>query len=92
MIDSDTPQPAWDADRGAYVARFDETGRSPSVTAALTMTAVSDESLRPLFDYVDPDALDDLLVDSAASTTVTFDADGAVVTVCGDGRVLVRPP
>jgi hypothetical protein len=92
MTDPDGPNPAWDADRGAYVARFDATDRSPSVAVATTVATVLDGVPRPLFDYVDPDALDTLLVDSAASTTVTFDVDGATVTVRGDGRVFVRPP
>ncbi|GAB6862609.1 HalOD1 output domain-containing protein [Haloplanus litoreus] len=92
MIDSDGTHPTWDADRRAYVTRFDGTGRPPSVAVAVAVAAVLDESPRPLFDYVDPDALDDLFVDSAESTTITVDVDGAVVTVRGDGRVFVRPP
>ncbi|WP_251330319.1 HalOD1 output domain-containing protein [Haloplanus pelagicus] len=92
MTESDPSGTRWDEDHGAYVSRFDEARRSPSVAVAEALAATVDVADRPLFDYVDPDALDALVVGSPASTAVTFDVEGAAVTVRGDGRILVRPP
>lgn len=74
------------------VVRFDETHRSPSVVVAETLETVLDDLNRTLFDYVDPDALDELVGDSGAgaSLVVSFTVDGTSVTVHGDGRVVVR--
>jgi hypothetical protein len=80
---------SWDESRGAYVAHFGD-GLSPSVTVAEVITEVVDTDGRPLFEYVDPDALDDLLDDAPGSTQVTFAVEDAVVCVRGDGRILVR--
>ncbi|WP_251343159.1 HalOD1 output domain-containing protein [Haloplanus halophilus] len=92
MSEADSAAARWDEDRDAYVARFDGTNRSPSVAVAETLTETVEVGDRPLFDYVDPDALDALVAGSSPSTTVTFDVEDAAVTVHGDGRILVRPP
>lgn len=83
----DTPGVSWSDDLDAYTARFDD-GDSPSVTVAETLEAALDGSFDPLFDYVDPDALDALV--GGPSATATFEVEDATVTVHGDGRVLVR--
>jgi|GEM_PF-2708249 len=80
---------SWSDDHEAYVARFDD-GFSPSVVVAETLETVFDEPVDPLFDYVDPDALDALVGRSSTAVTVTFEVEEATVTVHGDGRILVR--
>lgn len=92
MIDTDRSGVSWDDSHEAYVARFDVDGRSPSVVVAEALEAARTLDAQPLFDYVDPDALDDLVDDPSkdGSVTVSFEVDAAVVTVHGDGRVFVR--
>jgi len=95
MIDAegvDTSDVSWSDDYGAYTTRFDDDGDgySPSVAVAETLETALDGWDEPLFDYVDPDALDSLVGDPASSVTVRFDVEAATVTVRGDGRVFVR--
>jgi hypothetical protein len=91
MTDPD-PGPSPDDGDDVSIVRFDETDRSPSVVVAETLETVLDDLNRTLFDYVDPDAMDELLGGSraASSVTVSFEVDGTSVTVHGDGRVVVR--
>jgi hypothetical protein len=83
---------SWDEERGAYTTRFDgENGdHSPSVAVAEALESARDDRGRPLFEYVDPDALD-ALVTGSERTTVSFEVESATVTVRGDGRVFVYP-
>ena len=83
----DTAGVSWSEERGAYITRFDD--YSPSVAVAEAVESALDDCERPLFDYVDPDALD-ALVAGSSETTVSFEVESATVTVHGDGRVLVR--
>ena len=46
-------------------------------------------ALGPIYDVVDPGALDALLETSTAAVEVTFEYEGQVVTVHGDGRIHV---
>jgi hypothetical protein len=93
VTDADTSDVSWDEARQVYATRFDENGRSPSVAVAEALAAAFGETTRPLFDYVDPDALDDVVAGPAASPSVvvTFRVEETLVTVRGDGRVSVRP-
>lgn len=90
MIDTDSLDVVWSEDHDAYATRFDDDWDSPSVAVAVTLEAALDGWSEPLFDYVDPDALDHLVTEAESSVTVTFDVEGATVTVHGDGRVFVR--
>jgi hypothetical protein len=82
---------SWSDDHDAYTSRFDDAdAHPPSLAVAETLETALDEPVDPLFDYVDPDALDNLVGRSSTTVTVTFDVEGATVTVHGDGRVLVR--
>jgi len=81
----------WDDDRGAYVADFDAEGLPPSIVVAEVLNAAREGSDPPLFDYVDPDALDALATDSDPSLRISFPVDDLRVTVRGDGLVLARP-
>ena len=47
-------------------------------------------ALDPIYDAVDPDALDSLLATSTAAVEVTFEYEGHVVTVCDDGEIEVE--
>jgi hypothetical protein len=89
-LESDTTGVSWSEEHDAYTTRFDADGFPPSVAVAETLEAALDEWGQPLFDYVDPEALD-ALVSESASATVSFDVESATVTVHSDGRVFVRP-
>jgi hypothetical protein len=90
MIGTDPPA-SWDDDRDAYVADFDAESLPPSIAVAEALDVAREGSDRPLFDYVDPDALDALVTDSGPSMSVTFAVEEMRVTVHADGRVFVRP-
>jgi len=92
VTDSDSGPSSTDDGSDVSVVRFDATDRPPSVVVAETLETVLDDRNRTLFDYVDPDAMDELLGGrgSAASITVSFEVGGTSVTVHGDGRVVVR--
>lgn len=81
-----------EGDDDVSVVRFDRDGRSPSVAVAEALEPTLDDLNRTLFDYVDPDAMDELVGSAAAtrSVTVSFEVDGTSVAVHGDGRVVVR--
>jgi hypothetical protein len=81
---------SWSDDHDAYTTRFDDDGYSPSVAVAETLETALDGPVDPLFDYVDPDALDHLVEKSSPPVTVTFEVESVTVTVHGDGRVFVR--
>jgi hypothetical protein len=81
---------SWSDDHDAYTSRFDDGGYPPSIAVAETLETALDGEMGPLFDYVDPDALDNLVGGSSTTVTVTFDVEEATVTVHGDGRVFVR--
>lgn len=64
----------------------------PSTAIIKTVAAradVSPQALPPLYESVDPDALDRLFVSSGDKTTVSIDYAGYEVVVTGDGRVQV---
>lgn len=95
----DTPQPGNDL-AGPVVARgtFDGT-ESVSRAVVETLDALPDFDATDgaaLYDYVDPDALDDLFdapEDDAADGTVTFQVlDYQVVVEAGDGVVVRELP
>jgi len=86
----DTSGVCWSEDHDAYTMRFDENDYPPSVAVAETIETALDEHVDPLFDYLDPDALDGLVGGSSTAMTVTFDIEEATVTIHGDGRVFVR--
>ena len=97
MSDVDTSDVSWNDDRKVYTARFGD-GRSPcvAIVEALAAALPDDHDHEPLFEYVDPDALDVLVGDrpgspTSSSVTVTFPVEGLLVTVGSDGRVSVRP-
>lgn len=88
MHEADREPPCEDA----HVAVYDWTSSEPS-TAVVEVTAqargLSPESLPPLYDTVDPDALN-MLVDGGGDLRLTFTYDGHDVTLDGDGTVTVR--
>jgi hypothetical protein len=90
MSENDTWDVVWDDDHDAYTMRYDRDGLAPSVAAAVLLETALDAETDPLFDYVDPDALDAIVDGSEAAVTVTFDVEAATVTVHADGRVFVR--
>jgi len=73
-----------------YATHFDGGGPAPSIAVAETLETALDGKVDPLFDYVDPDALDTFVTEASEPVTVRFDVEDATVTVHGDGRVLVH--
>jgi|AntRauTorcE11898_2_1112593.scaffolds.fasta_scaffold62552_2 hypothetical protein len=64
---------------------------SPSlhvIDAIATATGTDPVSLPPLYDTIDPEALDAVL-NTEATIEVVFEYDGHAVEVTGDGEVLV---
>ena len=84
---------------GAVRAEHDWTSRPPSTAVIETVAVARDcepAGLEPLYEVVDPDALDTLVRSSrdgpvADGTTVTFEVADMSVTVHGGGTVVVRP-
>jgi hypothetical protein len=80
-------------------ATFDWSSTDPSQAVVETVAVASDrepKAIEPLYDVVDPDALDSLVgangtVPSRSGPTVTFGFAGYDVSVRGDGTVIVRP-
>jgi hypothetical protein len=73
---------------------------TPSETVVATVgeaTGRSPESLRPLFDVIDPDALDRLFrrddrrIDGAVNGVLSFSYEGCEVRVHADGETIVIP-
>lgn len=91
-VDADTSDVSWSEEHDAYTTRFDDDDGdySPSVAVVETLEAALDGEVYPLFDYVDPDALDDIVHESSGAV-VSFEVESVTVTVHGDGRVFVRP-
>lgn len=71
-------------------------GRPPSAAVVQAVGAMTDReptSLDPLYETIDPDALDALCTNSdAADPSVTFQYHGFSVTVEGTDRVVVVEP
>lgn len=89
-------------ERDALTAQFDPADeRAPSaavIESVATMIDSDPATITPLFDVVDPDALD-RLCDAAirgpnrdAPLTVSFRYEGCAVTVHADGRLTVSEP
>lgn len=92
-VDADTSDVSWSEAEDAYRTRFDDEDGdySPSVAVAQALESALDDNINPLFDYVDPDALDALVVESSVTAAVSFEVESATVSVHSDGRVFVRP-
>ncbi|WP_254535043.1 HalOD1 output domain-containing protein [Halomarina litorea] len=95
------PRPVTTDSGDAYCATHDlTTPGSLSITIVETVCAVLEESpaaVEPLYDVVDPDALDSLFRPKADGTprvegSVTFTLSDCTVTVEGTGEVVVVPP
>ena len=91
----DTPSGKADAIR----AEYDWTSTTPSTAVVETVAVASDREptrLEPLYEAIDPDALDALIRSNGVEPvgdgiTVTFEVAGQTVTIHGSGAVVVRP-
>lgn len=85
--------------RGIVRARYDWSETPPSEAAVRAIAIAADcgpLELAPLYDSVDPDALDECVrslagSDDAPSSAVTFSHDGRTVAVHASGQVLAWP-
>lgn len=99
--DSRRDEADWGGEGVVYTATFPgEYGELPSTSVVETVaeaTGVEATRLRPLYDVIDPDALDRLFGDppgrslDAATGLVTFRYEGCDVSVHADGRTVVAP-
>lgn len=91
------PASGWDGSDDTVSATYDWSSVRPS-TAVVEVYAVATNqdpsTVEPLFDFVDPDALDTLVrsngAASADDTVVSFTLSGRRITVDGSGTVTVR--
>lgn len=84
---------------GSIRAEFDWSEVPPSTAVVETVAIAADRepmALEPLYDVIDPDALDALMRSGGTNSTngtvtVAFALEGYEVTVRRDGAVVVRP-
>lgn len=79
---------------GSYRDDFDWTDTQPSTAVVDVVTTAADcgpTETEPLYDVIDPDALDTIVTGSSSPVTVDFTFDSIDVTVSSDGWVSVRP-
>ena len=94
----DDDGPTSDA-RESIRAEFDWSVVPPSTAVVETVAIAADREptgLEPLYETIDPDALDTLIRSMGTNSTdgdatVTFTLDGYQVTVQRDGSVVIRP-
>ncbi|WP_424016390.1 HalOD1 output domain-containing protein [Halorientalis pallida] len=89
-------------ERDTFTAQFDPAGeRAPSaavIDSVATVTGSDPATISPLFEVVDPDALDRLFDterdggERDGPLTVSFRYEGCAVTVHADGRIVVAEP
>lgn len=85
---------------GVYETTFDWSEKDPSNAVVDTVSAVRNrevEKLGPLYNSVDPDALDTLVqsansASGAESVVISFNFDGVAVSVHGSGKLCVELP
>ncbi|SMO53748.1 HalOD1 output domain-containing protein [Halorubrum cibi] len=79
---------------GQYRATYNWTSMEPSTGIIETVAdAANRESLglSPLYDSIDPDALDSLFRLSDEAVSVSFTYEGFEITADSDGEVVLRP-
>lgn len=89
-----------DGETGVVRAGYDWADISPSTAVVETLAVAMDRdpaTMEPLYDRIDPDALDVLVrsdgrVPPRTSVTVSFEVEGYEVTVHATGEVVVRKP
>ncbi|WP_226038991.1 HalOD1 output domain-containing protein [Natrinema sp. DC36] len=97
-ITSAADSPVEDPERGSFTARYDWTANDdPSISIVRTVAAVTGTEpteMRPLYEVVDPEAMNRLLTRAGARTRpirLSFRFENCAVTVHADGRVIVAP-
>lgn len=76
-----------------YTATFDEVPASVAVTRGLADIQNRDVTdIEPLYESVDPDALDSLVASASNSFSVSFSADGCDVVVLGNRFLEISVP
>ncbi|MDQ2051818.1 HalOD1 output domain-containing protein [Natronolimnohabitans sp. A-GB9] len=101
MPSPDNPTDPAETGQTTYLATFDpdagERASEAVITAVADLTGISPIELEPLYDVVDPDALDSLVAharraDGADTHELQFSYEGYDVDVRTDGQVRVREP
>ncbi|WP_336326674.1 HalOD1 output domain-containing protein [Halovenus sp. HT40] len=80
-------------EKQVYIRGESETAAESVVRAVSKLTGADPEAMDPLYDVVDPDALNTLcdpdLGDEGSSPRVSFQFSSCKVVVYGDGRTIV---
>jgi len=85
--------PTYNPRTDTYVGTFDVESASVAVMEALAAIRHCEPTdLEPLYDSVDPDALDRVVESSSNGVRVTVHIDGFEVVVTGDRRLEITPP
>ena len=83
-----------DPDTGGYVATFDPRAVDASIAvieATATIRRAAPDRHAPLFEVIDPDALDRICAEHDGDTLVEFTYLGHRVRVRSDGQITVTP-
>ncbi|KTG11198.1 hypothetical protein AUR64_04510 [Haloprofundus marisrubri] len=86
---------SYDPERGCYSVEFDPTRDAPSVEIIVAMSTIEDrrtDDIEPLYEVIDPDALDMVFrrgseVTAERNGRLLFAFNGREVVVYGDGRI-----
>ena len=85
--------PTYDPETDTYVGTFETTSASVAVLEALAAIKHCDPTdIDPLYETVDPDALDSVVASGNDGLTVTLSIDGFDVAVTADRRLEITPP
>lgn len=97
MVPADEPTPPANTDPSTVV-EFDGPASDAVVTAVASEAGVDPLRMTPLYQVVEPDALDALVAHARTATAadesdqwLSFRYEGYEVFVCGDGRVFLEP-
>lgn len=85
--------PTYDPQTDTYVGTFETTSASVAVLQALGAIKHCDPTdIDPLYETVDPDALDTVVESASDELRVTLSIEGFEVVVTGDRRLEITPP
>lgn len=97
MIEQNDPHAAAQSDPVTYVRDPDEPPSRSVIRAVAAVNGTDPVQMRPLYDAIDPDALDRMFDEAPGRPhplpdgAVSFRFNDCDVTVYGDGRTVVSP-
>ncbi|WP_276271731.1 HalOD1 output domain-containing protein [Haloarcula litorea] len=91
----DAAVPTYHPETDTYIEQFDPDTVAASRAVVESIAAVRRRSpmeADPLYETIDPDALDSVVESGDPSVSVTFDVDGFWIEVRAIGRIEITPP